>query len=96
MQAPVDYPIDDAARTAHFSMDELMYATMLDRMSAQMAPELQEFVPQPMPVFKIEPDDAIENKSIPQPLAAIAQTLLAGERANAAAGVLSRWARVNR
>ena len=34
MQAPVDYPIDDAARTAHFSMDELMYATILDRMSA--------------------------------------------------------------
>ena len=96
MQAPVDYPIDDAARTEHFSMDELMYATMLDRMSAQMAPELQEIPRQPMPVFKIEPANPVESKSIPQPLAAIAHTLLAGERANAAAGVLSRWARVNR
>lgn len=32
MQAPVDYPIQDAARTTQFSMDELTYSVLLDRM----------------------------------------------------------------
>lgn len=96
MQAPVDYPIDDAARTAQFSMDELMYAALLDRESAPVSTEAESAVPQNLLHFDIEPDKAVELKTVPQPLAAIAQTLLAGERANAAAGALSRWTRANR
>ena len=57
MQAPVDYPIDDAARTAHFSMDELMYATILDRMSVPIAPESQLSPPRTLQ-FDVEQDEA--------------------------------------
>jgi len=96
MQAPVDYPIDDAARTAQFSMDELKYAALLDRESAPIPTGVEPTVPQNLLHFDVEPDKAAEQKFVPQPLAAIAQTLLAGERTNTAAGVLSRWTRANR
>lgn len=96
MQTPVDYPIDDAARTAQFSMDELMYAALLDRMSSPMATESQPDPAHNLLQFDVEPAPQLEQTRVPQPLATIAQTLLAGERASAAAGVLSRWTRASR
>lgn len=97
MQAPVDYPIDDAARTAQFSIDELMYAALLDRESTSMPVKAEPTtVPQNLLYFDVEPDKAAKRKTVPPPLTAIAQTLLAGERANAAAGVFSRLTRTNR
>jgi len=37
MNAPVDYPINDEARTTRFSVDELRYAAILDRKSAEQS-----------------------------------------------------------
>jgi len=40
MNAPVDYPINDEARTTRFSVDELRYAAILDRKSAEQSPDV--------------------------------------------------------
>lgn len=96
MQVPVDYPLDDAARTAQFSIDELMYAVHLDRMSDPSTTESQHTPLQERLRFNVEPNEPTTQTPVPQPLAAIAQTLLAGERAHAAASAFSRLKRINR
>lgn len=93
MQAPVDYPIDDAAHTAEFSIDELMYATLLDRQCASVMAETP--VDDPYSLIHFDAvhsvaDKAPEQKALPESLASMTQTLLSGEAANNAAGVFSR------
>ena len=93
MQAPVDYPIDDAAHTAEFSIDELMYATLLDRQCVSVATETQTNDPYPLIHFDAvhsATDEPPEQKALPESLASMTQTLLSGEAANNAAGVFSR------
>ena len=99
MQAPVDYPLNDAAHTAKFSVDELTYAVMLDRGDHQdmpVAPEaflFEHIEPAPAEYVNREPQGF---RSVPKPLATIAQTLIAGhsgQRKIAPGGMLSRLVR---
>jgi len=93
MQAPVDYPIDDAAHTAEFSIDELMYATLLDRQCPSVTTETQANNPYQLIHFDAvhsAADEPQEQKPLPESLASMTQTLLSGEAANNAAGVFSR------
>ena len=104
MKAPVDYPLNDEARTAEFSVDELMYAAFLDRQAASQPSA----VPTPAspaliadlqmdesgPVVKIEP--AVESAS-QRSFAALAQSLLAAQASQAGRpSVISRLTRSSR
>jgi len=105
MQAPVDYPIVDHAHHAQFSVDELTYATLLDRMDRlasdndQMFPEAPVFTPQ-------EAERATAgDRQLLRPITVFAQTLLArdysrltvpGGGSGETCGVFSRWSRARR
>lgn len=71
MQAPVDYPLIDHAQSAQFSVDELTYATLLDRTVT--------FVTEPDEPVIYAPVRRLESPATAQPalkpLAVIAQTL---------------------
>lgn len=95
MQAPVDYPIDDPARNDAFSVDELIYAAQLDR-QVNEEPDPEEMVRVARAGFRSVHDNTASDKPAIQSFAAVAQSLLASERAGAASEALSRWSRAIR
>ena len=100
MQAPVDYPLNDAAHTAEFAVDELAYAVMLDRNdlhaeSPEPAITAADHHFKSMSGIKRRGDHS-GFRSVPKPLAAIAQTLIAGESSQRTADTTSMFSRLAR
>ena len=94
MKAPVDYPIEDAAHDTDFSVDELIYAVYLDRMSSASCTDTSSiaehgFIPMP-------PDSyPVIRKKPAQPFSELTHSLLTFEasgRRLESAGMLSRLA----
>ena len=100
MQAPVDYPIDDAARDAEFTVDELTYAVYLDRLNAAPAVAASAFAARQQQIVIDLPFQPPEKeKTTPKPLAELAHMLLAGEASRGwtdTSGVLARFTRSSR
>ena len=94
MKAPVDYPIEDAAHHTDFTVDELIYAVYLDRMSSASSADTfsraeHGFIPLPpdsYPVIRKKPS---------QPISELTHSLLTFEssgRRLESTGMLSRLA----
>jgi len=78
MQPPVDYPIDDHAHRAHFAMDELFYATLLDRMDAMALAREESLAYAPAFDFDVPAQSPVALKNLPLPILVFAQTIFSG------------------
>lgn len=100
MQAPVDYPIKDEARNAQFSIDELSYSALLDRMEnkSNQRDNKRPITGQAKKTDSISAAQLAVPLLTPllKPLAAARQSILASNSDVANVGVFSRWSRMKR
>lgn len=99
MQAPVDYPIQDAARTTQFSMDELTYSVLLDRIDTRpQQPSEQTSKISVRARKNIAEASAPRLRPLFKPFAAATQSLLSNQSAlkTVNTNVFFRWGRAQR
>ncbi|MFK7859019.1 MAG: hypothetical protein AB8B64_09365 [Granulosicoccus sp.] len=97
MQTPVDYPIIDKTHSEQFSVDELTYATFLDRMEALDSSVDSRPVHALIVYSEQTSPPTSKDNSLLKSLTILAQSLLA--RDNIVKGVtpvISRWSRALR